>query len=337
MDDFFGKLKKALFESEESMGNEELSEASLSRVGHHNHGLVPGKAESEAAIHRMKETSVDSVTPTRMIITENVQNLDDVASSQLPSMKNISRTIQRKREKNSNNPDLPQSHIGFEIPDAFKVTSKGTKFLLFDSGKNDSNRILIFCAERNLDLLQDSQHIFMDGTFKVVPAIFFQLFTIHALVFSATVVPLVYVLMHSKTENDYVRVMEKLNELRPNLNPATVLSDFEKASINTTKKVFPEVTQSGCLFLLCQSLYRKVQGEGLQAAYGTDPQLSIHLQMLPALAFVPSDEVADAFQDLAEVLPEPRKKKYKAADDRLLTLVEQRQSRDVLRDARRSE
>ena len=40
--------------------------------------------------------------------------------------------------------------------------------------------------------------------------------------------------------------------------PRTVISDYEKASINALTSVFPRVEHQGCLFHFAQSLYRKV-------------------------------------------------------------------------------
>lgn len=44
----------------------------------------------------------------------------------------------------------------------------------------------------------------MDGTFKVTPSIFFQVYTIHVM-YKDAVVPLVYALLPNKTEETYQR------------------------------------------------------------------------------------------------------------------------------------
>ena len=66
--------------------------------------------------------------------------------------------------------------------DEYKKLASGENFLLFDSDIGDDNRILIFGTDRTVSLLAQSPNWFMDGTFSVVPELFFQLYTVHALV-----------------------------------------------------------------------------------------------------------------------------------------------------------
>ena len=87
----------------------------------------------------------------------------------------------------------------------------------------------------------------MDGTFKTVPTLFRQLYTIHAMVGTgenAKILPLVYALMTSKTEECYTRLFESLNDFAAenelDLNPQFILTDFEQAAINASKREYPE-------------------------------------------------------------------------------------------------
>ena len=68
-----------------------------------------------------------------------------------------------------------------------------------------------------------------DGTFAVVPTIFFQLYTIHARV-GNNYPPCVYFLLPNKTQNTYVKMLEALNTLLPQANPQVILADFENAA-----------------------------------------------------------------------------------------------------------
>ena len=45
---------------------------------------------------------------------------------------------------------------------------------------DDNNKILLFTTTKNIKLLSDSEYWIMDDTFKVVPNVFMQLFSIHA-------------------------------------------------------------------------------------------------------------------------------------------------------------
>ncbi|KAM7304445.1 hypothetical protein ISCGN_014345 [Ixodes scapularis] len=64
----------------------------------------------------------------------------------------------------------------------YKVTAKGDSFVLHDSGDGDSERLLTFATERNLSYLARATPWFADGTFKVTPEQFYQLYTVHAVV-----------------------------------------------------------------------------------------------------------------------------------------------------------
>ena len=126
---------------------------------------------------------------------------------------------------------------------------------------------------------------------------------IHALV-DKSAVPLVYVLMVDKSEKSYLRVFQKLRELRPNLNPLSVMSDYEKASQNAISHVFPNTQLIGCLFHLGQSLWKKVQSLHLDNLYRDDENIRIHIRMLLALSFVPLQDVPLAFETLADDSPQ---------------------------------
>jgi hypothetical protein len=56
-----------------------------------------------------------------------------------------------------------------------------------------------FGTVQNLSLLERNTNWFIDGTFKVSPAIFCQVFTIHVLIGKA-ILPIVYVLLPDETE-----------------------------------------------------------------------------------------------------------------------------------------
>ena len=62
------------------------------------------------------------------------------------------------------------------IPDALKWTISGELFFFFAS---ENEEIVIFTTVKNLQKLQDCNNWHGDGTFKIVPWLFDQLYTIH--------------------------------------------------------------------------------------------------------------------------------------------------------------
>ena len=80
-----------------------------------------------------------------------------------------------------NAPPQPLNLVDLQIPNEYRQSLNDDAFLLYDSGAAN-DRILIFSTRRNLQLLSRSEHWYADGTFKVVPSIFTQLYTIHAFI-----------------------------------------------------------------------------------------------------------------------------------------------------------
>lgn len=78
-----------------------------------------------------------------------------------------------------------------EVPDDYNHTLGGETFLLYDSlhdrdADEEVGRLLICASKENLRRLAGSHEWFVDGTFKVVPNIFFQLFAVLAAVMQVT-------------------------------------------------------------------------------------------------------------------------------------------------------
>ena len=82
-----------------------------------------------------------------------------------------------------------------------------------------------------------------------------------------------------------------------------MMADFEKASQNAVRQVFPTVQLVGCLFHLGQCLWRKVQDLHLANLYRDDENVRIYVKMLLALSFVPTTDVTEAFEMLVESCP----------------------------------
>jgi len=87
-------------------------------------------------------------------------------------------------------------------------TIKGEDFLLVNNNKTN---ILGFSTVRNVQALCSLNTIFIDGTYKSCPKLFYQLFTIHG-VLNNNYIPLVYFLLPSKSANCYTYAFQHLVE-----------------------------------------------------------------------------------------------------------------------------
>ena len=276
-------------------------------LSEHNHAPDLESREAKKTVAEIHRRAMTTVERPKQIIQQSFLGISLQTASMLPSYTALQRAalqrvIERWRKKN----DLPYTNItslkDISIPESLQKSTRDTNFLLWDSGADDDARILMFGTTENLTLLQENDHWFIDVTFKVAPTLFTQLFTIHALI-NNSAYPLVYVLLPKKTEHGYERVMQKILELHPGLNPASVMADFEKASLNACATIFPGARLAGCFFHQGQCLWRKVQECHLAEAYHDDENVRMYLKMLLALSFVPVEDVPDAFDELVESSP----------------------------------
>ena len=104
-------------------------------------------------------------------------------------------------------------------------------FLFYDSGP-DPDRIVMFGTRENLDFLETSNIWLADGTFKTVPALFAQLYTIHCLAggpnpfVNGHLLPCVYALLPNKKSSIYAKMWKVIREARPNSQPNYLFLDL---------------------------------------------------------------------------------------------------------------
>lgn len=256
----------------------------------HEHAPDPTVVGVAKAIDTMKRKAADSIEPPRNIIADACRDMDDATAAALPTTSAQSRRI--KRARIDDYPALPANRAELILPDKF-TRSKDVPFLLHDSGNTD-DRLLIFATERNLFYLQRCLVMFMDGTFSIVPLLFSQLYTLQGKI-NGWFVPLVYMLTPNRTKRTYERALQIVNEKCDGFAPQHIISDFELGAINAAKSVFKSSKFHVCLFHFGQSIWRKIQEVGLKTRYSNDPMFALNLRKLIALAFVPANDIPDAW------------------------------------------
>ena len=75
---------------------------------------------------------------------------------------------------------------------------------------------------------------------------------------------------------------------------------FEKAAISVAENVFESVEVSSCFFHLSSNIWKQIQNNGLRERYVEDAEFALHMQMVAALAFVPSHDVIASFDLLCD-------------------------------------
>lgn len=87
--------------------------------------------------------------------------------------------------------------------------------------------IIIFVTEDNVHYLFSSNMWYIDEAFQVVPGMFYQLWTVHGKV-AETIFPLAYVLMQNKRQEDYLDILQNLQELQENCKFQTWKDDHHQ-------------------------------------------------------------------------------------------------------------
>ena len=93
------------------------------------------------------------------------------------SVETLRRNIRSVRQER-NLPPLPINIAA--IPAIPQIPENEEQFLLYDSGVGDEERILVFGSPQGLQSLSQSDNWYADGTFNVIPEVFYQLYTVHA-------------------------------------------------------------------------------------------------------------------------------------------------------------
>ncbi|KFD48541.1 hypothetical protein M514_10552 [Trichuris suis] len=210
--------------------------------------------------------------------------------------------IRRRRGTIEAAPPQPLSRASIVLPERYTMYSADERFLLYDSGHGDEDRILVFGREAYGAWCGEMKVPFVDGTFSVAPSLFAQVFVVMAKR-EGFVLPVLYALVPNKQETTYLRTFEAIKETWPDLAPESISMDYELALVNAVRAAFPAVRPSGCFFHLTRSMKRHLAEECLLGRYSSDPEFALQARMIVALAFVPLGALDLAFQQLAEQSP----------------------------------
>ena len=182
-------------------------------------------------------------------------------------------------------PDINDTQ--FFIPQNYIVGVLGQQFLVYDNGRVD--RILLFSTEEGFRFLSSSQNWFLDGTFKLSPVRFMQLYTVHILTNHRNIV---------EANAEMLKMLTEVQRLIHNAMPHSLMTDFESRILSALNQIYPGIPQVGCLFHLANNVFRRVQDIGLQQNNLTDLLFRGNICMIPALSFAPVQNVILAFDEL---------------------------------------
>ena len=231
-----------------------LDEVIVRRMHVHHHAPDNSEVEVTKVRNVLKRVAVSTEEPPIQILANNTLNMSEEAASKMPRISVLSRTIRKQRQVVVAPGPLPENLAALVVHDEFQITTRGEQFLRYDSN-NEDLRVLIFATDETLGLLERSDCWFCDGTFKVVPELFYQLYTVHVLQ-ENFVIPCVYALLPNKAEATYDLLFAELRNIRRDLNPGRIMTDFEITAINSLRRNWPNAILDGCFFHLSQLVYK---------------------------------------------------------------------------------
>ena len=286
----------------------------IQQVKLHTHLPTPDKAVAEQV--RAKARAAASQQPDTTaanVVSAALTGVAEESLSATPNTRNLKRTCwrtraaeQQKRIKSGEEApqDFDYSTLDvLTVPDKLKKVD-GEEFLAFDSGPAaGENRIQVWACKKNLDFLSLADVWLADGTFRMAPAPFLQVYTVHGYQ-NGYVVPCCYILLADKKQATYKRAWGALFRLlAPEEPEVTLLVDYEKASYQAASAIFLEVNIGGCYFHFRAAVHKHVVFLGLGKRYGDNVDFRLRVGKLCALAFLPAESVADWFETLATEFP----------------------------------
>ena len=267
---------------------------SVRRSTEHNHPPSEKEVLKSAAVSTAKYDTSRS-TPGDVLRSVLVTAPEDVKAL-MPSGYLLKKQIRNNRNKEQATPTTPTAASDIQFPEEYTKTSSGQLFLQLDTSTPLGKRVLIFSTDLVLDSANTANvdTLYGDGTFKVAPPQFEQLWVVRAR-FDEASLPVVYALLEDKKTSSYTAVLKFLRDRCPQLNPVTTILDFEKAEHNAACSCFPHTTIRCCLFHFCQSQlrrFRKIDG------FKDDEILRCLLCSVYGLPFLPLADVMGGWTEL---------------------------------------
>ena len=202
-------------------------------------------------------------------------------------------------EKAANLPPNPVHVNDIIVIGQWGQTSNGQRLII--PGPANGN-MLILATDSNIRTLAQCETWFIDGTFRCVPTLYKQLYTIHGTI-NGFSMPLVYALLQSKTVQTYELFFQRIinygNILGVNLQPTNIKSDCEAGVIAAVNTSFPNANHQLCYFHFAQSNHRyAVTNCNLGVPYRINAEVRRLIRKFVKLAFLPIPAIRPAYNNL---------------------------------------
>ncbi|XP_045032066.1 uncharacterized protein LOC123474201 [Daphnia magna] len=269
--------------------------------GHHSHANEENEIARIAVENDCKRRAAEQPVRPRMI---SEQTRQEHPNAVIGFGSNLERAIQRARRRLQ--PVIPHSFDEAERTitgsDMYRKTLNQSADFFHGRVSTDTGNAFIFISLALLPEIRTTREIRSDGTFKTVPNLFYELFTLHVLAYGKSF-PVAYVLMSNKTAELYRIAIDRILQILQEVNPGNhfevevLISDFKLAIMGTKQQAFPNARSRGCWFHYAQAIYRRACKE-LQRAYRSVGVIRSIVKKLIALTLLPSNRAYEGFQTI---------------------------------------
>ena len=267
----------------------------------HNHACDENSVLRILKTYEMKEymsSCIGCINP-RAAYSHIMRGADIGEVRAVGTYENISRIL-RSYRNNIINPK-PYLYRDVNLSSVITTTHSGENFYQYGPNNYGSNEIFdsvqLFFSFSSIEMLKNNYIWCVDGTFSVVPAPYYQLYTISVLI-GNNVYPVVFAILKDKLAITYKKIFEILKNLVGRIEPRIIKSDFETGSINALKFHFPRANISACQFHLGQSLLRKIKEQSIYVVYKTQTVVKKFVKLCVCLAYVTPSEVESTFMEI---------------------------------------
>jgi len=269
-------------------------------VPHYDHADASDEISKLSLLQQCRKRAAEEEVPLRQIF-DDVCRTSDGGGQHIAFAEIESSMYKRRRTAMPSLPTNPQTSDG-AVASSRCACLGDSAFYRGQVEVGDSESALLFATDSQLNMLRQATLIHIDSTFKVVPSLYYQLFTVLVPYVDYTF-PVVFALMERKTTALYKAVLEKVKELVPEFQPSQVIADFEEAPTAALCEVFgDQLTVSGCWFHYAQSLMKRLKKIGLTTAYQNEEDTQVVFRCLLALPLLPVVDIVPGFQDVKSLV-----------------------------------
>ena len=197
-------------------------------------------------------------------------------------------------------PRNPQSHEEIDL------SRIGLKHLLIGHCAHSdpeikNKEVFLFGTPLTAEAFAKAEFKSADGTFKICPKLFYQVFVLMAL-YGGVYVPCLFGLLPDKSEDSYTRFFGMLwayndqNGLPNDFRNEFFMCDFEHLIRSSILLYYPYLKVLGCYFHFSQLVWRRVKSNGFQVVYDKNDKFSAIIRRMSALPFTPKNDLDKAFE-----------------------------------------